>query len=100
MDPRDFIYADERDPFDIYRQLVGLSTDYAQSLEKLGDAYTILSAHSSKLLSLGVLLAAVECSLAVMNVEPTGYDQPENAGGLETNELFEVWLAGEAYDAV
>ena len=100
VDPRDFIYADERDPFDIYRQIVGLSTDYAQSLHLLGDAYTILSAHSSKLLSLGVLLAAVECNLAVMHVEPTGYDPPENTSGLEANELFEIWLAGEAYATV
>ena len=97
VDPRAFIYADERDPYDIYRQIVGLSNDYAHSLEQLGDAHTIVSAHSSKLLSLGVLLAAVECSLAVMHVEPTGYDLPEDFGGLEANELFEVWLTGEAY---
>lgn len=98
VDPRAFIYADERDPYDIYRQIVGLSNDYACSLKQLGDAYTILSAHSSKLLSLGVLLAAVECNLAVIHVEPTGYDPPEDLSGLEANELFEVWLTGEAYE--
>ena len=98
VDPRGFIYADERDPYDIYRQIVGLSNEHAGSLQQLGDAYTIVSAHSSKLLSLGVLLAAVECSLAVMHVEPTGYDLPEETVGLEANELFEVWLTGEAYE--
>ena len=98
VDPRGFIYADERDPFDIYRQIVDLANDYTESLAPLGNAYTIVSAHSSKLLSLGVLLAAVERKLAVMHVEPTGYYLPETINGLEANELFEVWLTGEAYD--
>ena len=98
VDPRGFIYADERDPFDIYRQIVDLANDYTESLAPLGNAYTIVSAHSSKLLSLGVLLAAVERKLAVMHVEPTGYYLPETINGLESNELFEVWLTGEAYD--
>ena len=98
VDPNAFIYADERDPFDIYRQIVALSDDYKESLAPLSDAYTIISAHSSKLLSLGVLLAAVERDLAIMHVEPTGYHMPQTIDGLEANELFEVWLTGEAYD--
>ena len=98
VDPKAFIYADERDPFDIYRQIVALADDYAESLAPLQDAYTIVSSHSSKLLSLGVLLAAVERNLAVMHVEPTGYHLPESNQPLDTSELFEVWLTGEAYD--
>ena len=56
-----------------------------------------MSAHSSKLLSLGVLLAAYEHKLAVAHVEPTDYDFDQKAVDLEANELFEVWLTGEAY---
>ena len=99
VDPRGFIYADERDPFDIYRQLGDLAAEYTRSLTPLGTANTVVSAHSSKLLSLGVLLAAFEHNLAVVHVEPTGYSLDETAVGLEANELFEVWLTGEAYVA-
>ena len=99
VDPRGFIYADERDPFDIYRQLGELAVDYTQSLSPLGTANTVVSSHSSKLLSLGVLLAAFEHKLAVAHVEPTKYSVEETAVDPKSNELFEVWLTGEAYVA-
>ena len=98
VNPRGFVYVDERDPFDIYRQMVSLAKDNSKSLELIGNANTVVSAHSSKLLSLGVLLAAFERNLAVAHVEPTGYETPQVSGNSETNELFEVWLTGEAYD--
>ena len=98
VNPRGFVYVDERDPFDIYRQIVGLTKDYSKSLKLIGNANTIVSAHSSKLLSLGVLLAASERNLAVAHVEPTGYGPGDISDDPEANELFEVWLTGEAYD--
>ena len=97
VDPRGFIYADERDPFDIYRQLGELAEDYARSLEPLGTARTVVSAHSSKLLSLGILLAAFEHTLAITHVEPTSYSLDTEEVSLDSNELFEVWLTGEPY---
>ena len=97
VDPRGFIYADERDPFDIYRQLGELAVDYTQSLSPLGTANTVVSSHSSKLLSLGVLLAAFEHKLAIAHVEPTKYSLDETTVDPKANELFEVWLTGEAY---
>ena len=98
VNPRGFIYVDERDPFDIYRQIVRLDEGNSESLELIGNANTIVSAHTSKLLSLGVLLAAFVRNLAVAHVEPTGYGPPEIPDDSEANELFEVWLGGEAYD--
>lgn len=97
VEPRGFIYADEQDPFDIYRQLGELDAEYNQSLKPLGPVRTVVSAHSSKLLSLGVLLAAYEHKLAIAHVEPTGYSLEGAAVDLEANELFTVWLTGEAY---
>ncbi len=97
--PRGFIYADERDPFDIYRQISELAVEYARALSPLGTTNTVVSAHSSKLLSLGVLLAAFENDLAIAHVEPTGYDLDPAAMDVGTNELFEIWLTGAAYDA-
>ena len=99
VDSRGFIYADERDPFDIYRQLGELADEYGQSLKPLRPARTVVSAHSSKLLSLGVLLAAYEHTLAVAHVEPTGYSLDRSVVNPEANELFEVWLTGEPYAA-
>ena len=98
VNPRGFVYVDERDPFDIYREIVGLADDNSKSLELIGNANTVVSAHSSKLLSLGVLLAAFERNLAVAHVEPTGYQTPEMLDDSDGDELFEIWLAGEAYD--
>ena len=98
VDPRGFIYANESDPFDIYRQISGLAKDYADSLAPLGKAYTVLSTHASKLLSLGVFLAAWENKLAVTHVEPTGYELRQPGAEAVTSELFEIWLTGEAYE--
>ena len=98
VDPRGFIYVDERDPFDIYRQIGELAEDYEQFLKPLGSTNTVVSSHSSKLLSLGVLLAAFEHKLAVAHVEPTGYRLEGAPISEEANEMFEIWLTGEAYE--
>ena len=97
VDPRGIIYADERDPFDVYRQLGELAADYGRSLAPLGFANTVVSTHSSKVLSLGVLLAAFEHELAIAHVEPTQYSFASASTDLEGSELFEIWLTGEAY---
>lgn len=99
VEPRDIIYAAEGNPFDVYQQLCGLEQRYSAALKSLGTAKTVVSAHSSKLLSLGVLLAAYERKLSVPHVEPTGYIV-NNGFQLddEDGELFEIWLAGEAYE--
>jgi hypothetical protein len=100
VDPQGFIYAHEQDPFDLYLQLGRLYRDYVAVLEPIGTARTVLSSHTSKLLSLGVLLAAFEHRLPVMHVEPTGYQGTDLDQYSDQNQLFEVWLAGEAYEEV
>lgn len=97
VDPQGFLYAHEQNPFDVYLQLGRLSRDYVASLEPLGTARTVLSSHTSKLLSLGVLLAAFEHNLPVLHVEPTGYQASELDDFAAHDELFSVWLCGEAY---
>lgn len=97
VDPQGIISAHEQDPFDLYLQLGRLSRDYVAALRPIGAATTVLSSHASKLLSLGVLLAGFEHDLAVMHVEPTGYRGLDLDNYASQNELFEVWLAGEAY---
>lgn len=98
VEPRDILFAAESNPFDVYRRLCHLDQRYRSALRRLGGAKTVVSAHSSKLLSLGVLLAAFERRLGVPHVQPTGYMLPDSLGDDDRNgELFDVWLAGEPY---
>lgn len=98
VDPIDILYADEQNPFDLYKKLCTLASNFVESLNALGTAQIAISSHSSKIHSLGALLAAWEKQLGVAHVQPTGhivngtFNQDHRSG-----ELFEIWLAGEAY---
>src|SRR5439155_805554 len=74
VEPANFIYADESNPFDLYRALARLHDRYRSALAPLGEATVVVSMHSSKTLSLGALLAAYERQLPVMNAEPEHYN--------------------------
>jgi len=100
VEPRNFIYADERNPFDLYRGLCRLSDRYTQALAPLGNVTVVTSVHGSKVLSVGALLAAYEKDLTVVSAGPTGYRiQP----GVEIDKvaasghLMCLWLDGEPY---
>ena len=98
VEPNDISYADEQNPFDVYSTLCRIADGYRSSLKMLGTPQIVTSSHSSKLLSLGVLLAAIDRDLGVIHVEPTGYiaqNEINEADG--TGELFEIWLSGEPY---
>lgn len=97
---RNFIYGSESNPFDLYRSLGDLQSRYRQALAPLGPATVALSAHSSKLMSIGVLLAAYEHELPVVHVFPSRYYIVNDAdvgalGAYDT--LTDLWLAGEPY---
>lgn len=98
LEPRNVIHAAERNPFDLYRALGRLHDRYREALSPLGSVAMVLSSHSSKLLSVGVLLAAYEHDLEVQHVSPGRYGL--HPGGEELrdhDEVFDVWLAGEPY---
>jgi hypothetical protein len=99
LDPRDFIYAAEENPFEVYRKIRQTILRYRQALASLGGCKVAISALSSKLMSTGALLAAYELKQAklevgVAHVDCQGYrlTQTETAP-----ELFALWLAGECY---
>lgn len=100
VDSRNIIYASEHNPFDVYRQLCALYDRYSRALQPLRGAKMIISAHSSKLLSLGALLAACDRpEVAVAYVEAQGY-QVDGPLTPPTDAVpFEIWIAGEPYDA-
>jgi hypothetical protein len=100
VEPRNFIYAAERNPFDLYRGLCRLSDRYTKALAPVGDVSVVTSVHGSKVLSVGALLAAYEKDLMVVSAGPTGYRiQP----GIEIDKvttddhLMCLWLDGEPY---
>lgn len=105
VEPRNFIYASERNPFEVYRQIRKSVLQYINALEPLGGCKTVLSAISSKLMSVGALLVAYELKqrnveIGIAHVESGGYkiDNESDERDDSQTELFSLWLAGECYE--
>lgn len=103
VEPRNIIYAAESNPFEVYRQLMRSILHYDRALEPLGGCKVALSAMSSKLASIGVLLAAYELGrrdpkilVGVAHVEAQGY-RVEPSEAVTSKTLFTMWLSGECY---
>lgn len=106
VEPRNIIYASESNPFEVYRQLMKSILHYHRALAPLGGCKVALSAMSSKLASVGVLLAAYELGrrdpkvlVGVAHVESQGY-RIESTQTAHSATLFSMWLSGECYAAV
>jgi hypothetical protein len=100
VEPRNFIYAHETNPFDLYRTLCELHDRYRVALEPLGPATVVVSTHASKLLGVGTLLAAFEKGLPVVSVGPTDYSLAPDmdlTAVLAANHLTTLWLEGDPY---
>lgn len=98
------LLCDEQTPFDVYRKILEVEEYYRSRLgaiQGMGAVTTVVSPLSSKTLSLGMLLAAVERSLPVCHVEPGTYQvEVDDAGrlvGHTTRGPNEIWLAGDPY---
>lgn len=105
VEPRNIIYAAESNPFEVYRQLMRSILHYNRALKPLGGCKVALSAMSSKLASMGVLLAAYELgrrdprlTVGVAHVESQGY-RVESTNAVPPATLFTMWLSGECYVA-
>jgi hypothetical protein len=107
VEPRNIIYAAESNPFEVYRQIMRSILHYDRALKPLGGCKVALSAMSSKLASIGVLLAAYELghrdpkvTVGVAHVESQGYSVLQGAAGRVTAPiLFTMWLSGDCYAA-
>jgi hypothetical protein len=106
VEPRNFIYASERNPFEVYRQIRKTVMHYRRALMPLGGCRAVISSVSSKLLSIGALLAAYELKeakldIGIAHIESQGYrvEQEESIAALTScSVLFGLWLSGECYD--
>lgn len=104
IEPTNFIYVPERNPFGVYREIRSAIIHYTDALQAIGRTKFVISALSSKLLSLGALLAAYDLKQAdypvgIAHVNSGGYKI--HSGPLpqtSAEDLFEVWIAGEPYD--
>jgi hypothetical protein len=107
VDPRNFIYASERNPFEVYRQIRRAILQYGDALRPLGDSKAVISALSTKLLSVGALLVAYELKQAkievgIAHVEAQGYVMSEGADARSAQAqsvLFGLWLSGDCYES-
>jgi len=100
VDTRNIIYAAEDDPLDVYRTILELDDARRPVFEGDGGSLCVLSPVGSKVLGLGVLMAATERDFSVQHVEAVGYKA--NAGDLRaypgTRGTFaHVWLTGDPY---
>jgi hypothetical protein len=98
--PGDYIYAAERNPFDLYRTLVRFAADIQQTLEPIGGAVVAVSCHSSKLLSVGALLAAYQAHLPVVAATTNGYRLADDAytpSARIDDTLACLWIRGTPY---
>lgn len=103
VEPQNIIYASERNSFEAYRQIYRAIIRYKDALEVLGGCKIVVSAVSSKLLSIGALLAAYEAKkngymIGISHVESFGYRITNNIQyDPNSVELFSLWLSGECY---
>lgn len=105
VESQNILYVPEQNPFEVYRILSSAIENYNESLKILGGCNAALTAFSSKLLSLGVLLVAYEKGkgIGVYNLESQGYNIANN--NIEylkelnkDSEIFLLWLNGDAYE--
>jgi hypothetical protein len=103
IEPQNIMYISERNPFEAYIQLSNAIKNYKKSLEIINGCKAVLSNFSSKLLSIGTLLAAYENreDIGILNVDSQGYDyvdKNEVKKLKSESELFVTWLTGEPYN--
>ena len=105
FEPNNIIYADEQNPFQVYRLLNRTIEQYDDTFRILGGCKIVISTHSSKLLTVGAFLAVYEAKkqgkhVGIAHVESIDYDLDATKRDeySETDILYEIWIAGEPYE--
>ncbi|MBL0745720.1 hypothetical protein [Chryseolinea lacunae] len=100
VDPRNFVYADEKRPLDIYRTIMRIDEERRPVFETFGGSMLILSPLGNKMPAIGMLMAALERRFPVVYVEALEYHvdwTKVDALSMESVQTAHVWLYGEAY---
>ncbi len=104
VEPSNIIYASEYNPFEAYRQLYGAIDRYRDALREMGGCKVFVSPLSSKLLSVGALLACYDhksqssgpdpVNVGIPYLESATYGDPIDLEGSPV-ALYSLWLRGE-----
>lgn len=100
VDARDLIYAHEKSPLDLYRAILRIDNARQRVFRQTGGSQVILSPVGSKAVSLGMLMAALDRTFAVVLVESLAYKAAPGVlevGSKPAGELVHIWLEGDAY---
>ena len=104
VEPRNIIYASEYNPFAVYKKIFSTIDNYNNALKRLGECQVYVSPLSSKLLSVGALLACydyreklssgVNKRIFIPMVESTSYGELLQRD-VESSKLCSMWLRGD-----
>ena len=104
VEPSNILRASEFNPFEAYRQLFLAMERYRKALTELNGCKAFVSPLSSKLLSVGALLACYDhqfgevegkkLNVGMPYVETSVYADPQGGDDLES-ELYSMWIRGE-----
>jgi hypothetical protein len=105
VDYNNFILASDGNPFDLYRSLVEAACKIEEVLEPLEGCIIVISPLSSKFLTMGALLAALDLKwndkyISVVYVNPVRYflrDEEILQFNPSKEDLSSIWLWGEPY---
>lgn len=107
IEPANIVLACEYNPFEAYKQLFQAMDRYRLSLRALGGCKAFVSPLSSKLLSIGVLLACYDhlhgdvpgqrLDVGIPYVETAAYQDPDQDPDMAF-ELYSMWVRGEWED--
>jgi hypothetical protein len=102
------LYAQEAQPFEAYRQILGAMKRYQNSMSILGGCRLVMSPLGSKLITLGTGLACFEMrptdltakyGVAIPHAEPRRYIASVEALRQSNPDVSVLLLTGEAYGA-
>ncbi|MEI6828120.1 MAG: hypothetical protein WCK54_21215 [Desulfuromonadales bacterium] len=100
VDKRNYVYADENQPLDIYRTILKIDDQRRPVFQTFGGSVIILSPLGSKLLAIGALMAALERKFPIVYVEALEYSvdwEKVDLLQIDTSKKAHIWLYGEAY---
>ena len=108
VDTKNILYACEFNPFEAYKQIYSVIKRYRDSLNELGGCKVYISPLSSKLLSVGAVLACYnhrrtkddttkeneKLVVGIPFIEAASYGKPTQSTD-EGGELYSMWIRGE-----
>lgn len=110
FDMKNIIYADEQNPFQVYRLITKTIERHRKSLKIFQGTKVVISALSSKLLTVGAFLAVYEAKVeeeksndlkvGIKHVDSISHKfvaEEKKEEILKSNQLFHMWVAGEPY---